>query len=69
MGLALGLVTNDLISLPQTKVTGRLHAENLRRANSMATSPNEVEWNLLGRITDTLLSQFLACQQEISGVC
>jgi hypothetical protein len=51
MGLALGLITNELFGLPQDRVQGRRYAGNLRRFNSMATSPNGVEWKLLGRIT------------------
>ena len=66
MGLVLGLIANDLVGLPKTKVSGRYHIGILRRSKFMATSPNGVEWELLGRITASLLPQFVVCQKEIS---
>ena len=34
----------------------------------MTTSPNGVEWKLLGRITVSLLPRFWRCQQVILGL-
>ena len=55
-------------SKPNFRLDGSLCLmEWVRQSNFMATSPNGVEWELLGRITGSFLSQSVACQQEISA--